>query len=162
MEGRVRGWLTTAAIGAGAGLAASYAMAKYQALAAPLFGVDQDGGDSATVKAADSASESLTARPVPDQQRQAAGNLVHYATGAALGLGYALAARRWQPVSAGFGIAYGLAVAAVFDDVLVPLFGWGPWPHQAGLASQGYSVSAHAVYGVALEGSRRLAMTVAA
>lgn len=154
------GWWTTAVIGIGAGLAASFAMAKYQEAAAPLFGMDE-GGESSTQKAADSASEAVTGQPIAPPRRQSAGNAVHYLTGTALGLGYTLAARRWPRISTGFGTAFGFRVAALLDNFLVPLFGWGKWPTKAGLASQGYSLSSHAVYGSVLEGSRRLALAAA-
>lgn len=144
-----------------AGLVASGAMSLYQSVAATLFGQDKKKGDPAPVKAADSVSRAVEGRPVAGG-RQGAGSVVHYATGAALGLLYAILVSAWPDAAIGFGIVFGIVVALVLDDLLVPAFGWGPWPWRTGLATHLYSLTAHAVFGAVLEGARRLIFTALA
>lgn len=151
---------TAAAVGLIAGLIASGVMSAYQAAAASLFGQDQGAGEPATVKAADDASTAATGAPVTQRRRERAGSLVHYATGAALGLLYAMLVFYWPPAAALFGIVFGLAVALVLDDVLVPTFGWGPPPWKTPLNTHLYGLTAHIVFGAALEGARRVSLAV--
>lgn len=148
-------WLLAAGVGLVAGVVASGVMNAYQSATASAFGQDEGNDDPATVKAADDASRAATGRPVTQRRRQAAGGLVHYATGAALGVGYGLLATAWPPATAAFGVAFGLATAIVLDDLVVPAFGWGPWPQATPLNTHLYSLTAHAVFGVTLEGVRR-------
>ena len=150
--------MTVAAILAGlvAGVVASGIMSLYQAATASLFGQDKQDGDPANVKAADDTSKAATGKPVTQKRRAKAGSLVHYLTGAAIGIFYALLVLYWPAAAIGFGIAFGLAVASVLDDILVPAFGWGPWPWATPLNTHVYGLTAHAVFGVALEGVRRL------
>ena len=153
-------WFLAAGVGLVAGVAASGVMSAYQAATAALFGQDEGNDDPANVKAADDVSNAATGTPVTQRHRQPAGSLVHYLTGAALGLGYVLLVAAWPSAAALFGIGFGIATALVLDDVLVPAFGWGPWPWATPLNTHLYSLTAHAVFGVALEGVRRLGLAV--
>ena len=143
------------ALGVGAGLVASIAMTLFQAVAAKPFGIPGSTG-SATTAAADSVSEATTGTPVTQRRRQKAGSLVHYLTGIALGIVYVSTVWMDPHVAIGFGVVFGLVVALVLDDLLVPLFGWGPWPWATPLNVHAYSLSSHAVFGAVLELSRRL------
>jgi putative membrane protein len=145
----------TLAAGVTGGLVASLAMNLFQRVAAPAFGQGGSNDDPATVKAADSVTRRVTGEAVTQKHRETAGSLVHYATGAALGAGYALAARRWPQTTAGFGLAYGVAIATLLDDAAVPAFGWGPAPTDTPPATHAYGLASHAVFGLALEGTRR-------
>ncbi len=145
----------TVIAGVAGGLVASLAMDLFQKVTAPAFGQGGSNDDPATVKAADSAKRLATGDRVTQKHRESAGMLVHYATGAALGAGYALAARRWPQTSAGFGLLFGIGTATVLDDIAVPLFGWGPSPTQTPAATHAYGLASHAVFGLALEGTRR-------
>nr|WP_243848427.1 DUF1440 domain-containing protein [Sphingomonas insulae] len=124
-------------------------------MAAPAFGQGGSNDDPATVKAADSAKQLVIGDAVTQKHRETAGSVVHYVTGAALGAGYALAARRWPQTTTGFGIAYGLGVATLLDDAVVPAFGWGPAPTDTPPATHAYGLASHAVFGLALEATRR-------
>lgn len=148
--------LIEAGIGMVAGLVASGVMEGYQALAAKPFGQDKSSEDPATVKAADTAAEATTGRPVPKPQRETVGRGVHYATGAVLGLLYGVLAVQWPPVTIGFGLAFGFAVWLWLDLVVVPGAGWGKPVWKSTAAALAYGLSAHLVFGAALEGSRRL------
>jgi hypothetical protein len=147
--------IKTLAAGVAGGLVASLAMDAFQRLAAPVFGQGGSNDDPATVKAADSAKRLVTGDAVTQKHRETAGTLVHYASGVALGVGYALAARRWPQTTAGFGLAYGIGVATLLDDAAVPTFGWGPAPTDTPPATHAYGLASHAVFGLALEGTRR-------
>jgi len=144
----------TAVIGMVAGLVASFVMNLYQTATASLFGQDGEG-EPATEKAAHSVKRKIAGGPVQRNRRHAAGMAVHYATGLAIGLGYALIVLHWPTAAIGFGIAFGIVVAVILDGLLVPGLGWGPWPWRTGPATYAYSLTSHIVFGLALEGVRR-------
>lgn len=145
----------TLAAGLAGGLVASLAMNLFQSASASAFGQTGSNDDPATVKAADSAKKAVTGDAVTQKHRETAGSLVHYATGAALGAGYALAVRQWPESNAGFGSAFGVGVATLLDDVAVPAFGWGPGPTETPLNTHAYGLASHVVFGLVLEGTRR-------
>lgn len=145
----------TVAAGVVSGVVASFAMDAFQRMAAPAFCQGGSNDDPATVKAADSAKRLVTGDGVTQKHREMAGSIVHYASGVALGVGYALAARRWPQTTTGFGLAYGVGVATLLDDAAVPAFGWGPSPTDTAPATHAYGLASHAVFGLALEGTRR-------
>ena len=97
-----------------------------------------------------------TGQPLAPAVRKPAGSLIHYATGAALGIGYAGLVAAIPRANVGFGLPYGAAVALLLDDVAVPAFGWGEWPDMTDVAANAYTLSAHLVFGAVLEGGRRL------
>jgi putative membrane protein len=116
------------------------------------------GGDeeSATTKAADRVSEAVTNEPVPKVQKQRAGQLVHYAFGAGLGLLYGALATQWRGLTAGFGALFGLGVALVADEGLVPALRLGPPPTDVSPKTHLYSLASHLVFGASLEAGRRI------
>ncbi len=142
--------------GIAAGLAAAAAMAAFQSLAAGPFG--QDGGDEdpATVKAADRLAKAATGGRIADEYRDQAGQLVHYATGAALGGLYGVLTEYEPRAATGFGSVYGLATSALLDEAAVPALGLGSAPWDTSAATHGYGAAAHLVFGIALEGARTL------
>lgn len=121
---------------------------------------DQESGDDssepATVNAVEKFQGMVSGRPLPEGERQVAGNLLHYGFGALLGAVYELAGRRFPEVRAGYGTVYGGGVAIIADEMLVPAAGLSPPPTQASASSHFYGFVSHLVFGVALEGSRRL------
>ena len=151
-------WWKIAAAGVVAGIAATAATSLYQAATASAFGQDDSDAEPANEQAADSASELASGAPVTKPHKQVAGSVVHYATGIALGLGYAAAAARAPRVTAGLGVPFGLGVALVLDDLLVPAFGWGEWPQDTDGKTHAYGLTTHAVFGAVLEGGRRLTL----
>lgn len=151
-------WWKIAMAGIVAGVAATAATGLYQAMAAPAFGLGDSDQDPANVKAAQDASVAVSGEPLPPSHKEAAGSAVHYATGIALGLGYAAAAAAMPRVTTGFGVPFGLAVAVVLDDLLVPAFGWGEWPTGTDAATHAYGLTSHAVFGAMLEGGRQLTL----
>ena len=155
-------WWKILAAGVVAGVAATAATSLYQAAVAPALGQDGSDDDPANVKAADDASVIVIGEHLPAAGKPAAGSAVHYATGVALGLGYAAAAAIAPRLTRGFGVPFGLGVALVLDDLLVPAFGWGDWPSRTSAATTAYGLSTHAVFGAVLEGGRRLTLTALA
>lgn len=150
----MRSLISTTLIGVGAGLVASFVMDRFQNVAAPAFGMGGGNDDPSTVKAADTVSEAVAGRPVTQKHRQAAGSATHYALGAAVGGGYALAVRQWPDLAKGWGVPAGLATMLLLDDLMVPAAGWGPWP-EAEVPGNAYGLTSHLVFGVAMEGTRR-------
>jgi uncharacterized membrane protein YagU involved in acid resistance len=141
--------------GVAAGLVASAAMAAFQAQAQKLLPDDGDE-DPATVKAADVASEAVIGDPVPEPYREQAGQMVHYITGAVIGGIYGVLTEYRPEARSGFGGAYGIATAALLDEVAVPAAGLGPAPEETPLEEHAYGAASHLVYGVVLEGVRWL------
>lgn len=148
-------WWKVALAGAASGVVAAAAMSLYQAATASAFGQD-GGGEPSNEKAADSAATLATGGPLTPATRKPAGSLVHYATGAALGIGYAGLVAAVPRAGAGFGLPYGAAAAVLLDDLAVPALGWGEWPDVTDVKANAYTLSAHLVFGAALEGGRRL------
>ena len=136
-----------------AGLIASYVMDKAQSV---VQGDSEGGGESATTKAADLISEAVTDEPVPKARKPQAGQLVHYAFGASLGLLYGALAARWRGVTAGFGAVFGVGVALVADEGLVPALRLGPPPTDTSAKIHLYGLVSHLIFGISLEASRRV------
>ena len=142
-------------LGIAAGLIASAVMEAFQVLAATPFG-QRGGGDSSTVKLADKIGIALTGAPVTQRRRALAGRLVHYVTGAALGIVYVVAAADWPTITLWFGVAYGIATAIVLDYIAVPALGLGAPAWKTPPATHAYGLSSHMVFGAALQASREI------
>lgn len=140
--------------GIAAGLVASAAMAAFQAAAQPL--VPESDEDPSTVKAADAVSKATTGAKVPAPYREPAGQMVHYIAGAVMGGIYGVLTEYRPEASTGFGSAYGIATSTLLDEAAVPALDLGPTPDEARVESHIYGVAAHLVYGIVLEGVRRL------
>lgn len=143
--------------GFAAGLVASLAMDLFQRAASSLQ--SDEGGtdeDPATVKAANAVARQVTGRSVPRSAKPAAGEAVHYATGAGLGVLYGGLAELAPVTTAGAGAGYAVATWAALDEGAVPALGWGPKATETPLSSHAYGLASHLVYGVTLELARRL------
>ena len=79
--------------GAIAGVVASFAMDRFQAVASPLLPSSGSDSEPATEKAADAVATGVTGHAIPDADRPLAGQVAHYAVGIALGAAYGIAAR---------------------------------------------------------------------
>lgn len=144
----------SAAIGLAAGVVASFAMDRFQAMASSLSESDDDS-EPATQEAADAVVRTATGEPLADEDKAAGGQMVHYALGAGLGLGYALLARRRPGATTGFGTAFGAVVAVMLDEVAVPAAGLASPPWKTPAATHLYSLASHLMFGAAAEGTRR-------
>lgn len=112
--------------------------------------------DDATVKAASALSENLFNHKLSSEEKKLAGPAVHYATGAAGGLVYGVAAELAPEITEGVGLPYGAAFWLVVDEGLVPLLGFAKGPSEYPLSAHAYALASHLVFGVTAEGVRRL------
>ena len=79
-----------------------------------------------------------------------AGEAVHYAMGAALGVAYVLGLRNWPAIAAGQGAAYGLGIWATVEEGGLALLKLKPPPWQVEPAEHVFAASSHLVFGVVL------------
>lgn len=140
--------------GVAAGLVASAAMAAFQSAAEPLL--PESDEDPSTVETADMPGEAATGASVPSPHREASGMAVQYIAGAVMGGIYGVLTEYRPEASAGFGSAYGIATSTLLDEAAVPALDLGSDPSEAPLESHLYGVASHLVYGIVLEGVRRL------
>ena len=146
--------LRGALAGAIAGVVASFAMDRFQALAAAMSGTD-DEGEPATSRAADAVAEVVTGASLPEDEKPLGGQAVHYALGALLGAAYGVAAEFRPQVTTGFGTAFGAGTALLLDESAVPAVGLSEAPWQAPVPTHIYAFASHAVFGVTAEAVRR-------
>jgi len=142
--------------GVAAGLVAAAAMAAFQSQAGKLLPEDDSGEDPSTVQAADVVSKAVTGHKVPEAAREASGQMVHFVVGAVMGGIYGVLTEYRPEASAGFGSAYGIATSTLLDEAAVPALDLGPAPDEAPVESHIYGVASHLVFGIVLEGVRRL------
>jgi Protein of unknown function (DUF1440) len=112
--------------------------------------------DDATVKAASVISENLFNHKLSSDEKKCAGPAVHYATGAAGGFVYGVAAELAPEITKGAGLPYGAAFWLVVDEGLVPLLGFAKGPSEYPLSAHAYALASHLVFGATAEGVRRL------
>ena len=154
--------------GALAGLAASWVMERFQEQWLLREGNAGEtpgnmgalGAEPATMRAADAVSQTLTGHDVPAERREVAGEAMHYATGAGVGALYGVLAEIAPGPSLGLGAGYGVAVALGLDEALVPALGLSKPARQVPPSQHAYNLASHVVYGVALEGARRILRVV--
>jgi hypothetical protein len=147
--------------GAVGGLAASWLMTRFQLLLSGALGQSEphEGQDEdATVKTAQKISSRVLHRKLSAEKKKIAGPLVHYAYGTSIGALYGGLAQKRETTTSGFGSAYGTAVWALGDEIAVPALGLGRKPWETPTSQHLQALAAHVVYGVALEGVRRLAL----
>jgi uncharacterized membrane protein YagU involved in acid resistance len=88
-------------------------------------------------------------------QRLRVQNVIHYGTGAGLGIAYSAVASRWPAASPGRGALAGLAIYAGTHGSLLPALGIQRPPWQLAPAAVAWESTSHAVFGTALEIVRR-------
>lgn len=88
------------------------------------------------------------ARRGPLEHPNAAAQAVHLGFGSAWGALYGLAAGTLPRLATPKGgLAFGMAVWFLSDDVLLPAFRLSAWPHHYPVKTHAYAIAAHAVYG---------------
>ena len=92
----------------------------------------------------------LTGAALAGNGKVVAGEAVHYAMGATLGVAYVLALRRWPAVAAGQGAAYGLGIWATIEEGGLALLNLKPPPWQVEPDEHVFAASSHLVFGLAL------------
>lgn len=159
---RARDVALDAALGAASGLLASWVMERAQARISAAGSEatrqreKEASGDQepATFRAAQAAAH-LVRRSIPEERKPLAGEVVHYATGAAWGALFgALAPRLPAPVLAA-GVAWGALVWLVNDEMIVPALGWSSGPTRYPASAHAKALASHVVYGAATDAGYR-------
>jgi hypothetical protein len=94
----------------------------------------------------------LAGKELSQEQASKAGNALHYA----LALGwvpvYMLARRRFGMTPFGAGVASGLSMAVLVDEIANPLLGFTPPPQKYPLVTHLRGLAGHLVYGLGVAG----------
>jgi putative membrane protein len=114
-------------------------------------------GQDATVQVGTAAFKAVAGYTPSREAQQWLGTAAHYAFSAAIGVNYAIASERAPAMRRGFGTLYGSFVWATADEGVVPAAGLSKKPTEIPLGVHAYALSAHWVFGAALEAARRLA-----
>ncbi len=113
--------------------------------------------DSVTMQAADAfATKATGGRHLTHDERAKGGTVVHYVFGALMGVAYGVTAEVWELPTVGWGGAFGTVLWLTTDMVSVPAVGFAKWPDEEPAAAHLTHWMAHMVYGVGMEGTRRL------
>lgn len=121
----------------------------------PQAAAQQEQGEDPTVKVADGAMRLLFHRPLADDKKPLAGNLVHYAFGAGVGALYGGLASVMPRVTRGLGLPFGVAVWLGAHVIMVPALGLAPPPTRQPLPKEALELVMHLVYGATTELARR-------
>jgi putative membrane protein len=164
---RTRSLLLDAALGAGAGLVASWVMERAQARIMAAGSEEtkarekraQGDLEPATYRAAERAAR-LVGKRLPEDRKAAAGEVVHYATGAVWGALFGLLARRLPVPIVAAGAAWGTAVWLVSDELLVPALGFSRSPAKYPPSTHAKALASHLVYGTTTEAGYRALRSV--
>jgi putative membrane protein len=105
--------------------------------------------DDATVKVANRGSLIVRGRALDEREKPAAGTLVHYGFGAAMGGIYGIvSAASPAVVGAGAGAGFGLAVWFGAHAIVVPALGLAPSPLREPAAKEVRELILHIAYGL--------------
>ena len=156
-------------IGLAGGLAATFAMTQAQNAVqkaqnkSPKSEEEKQGemNEQSTVKLADKISQSVTDREIPQEQKQTAGNTVHYAFGTLMGGVYGALASSLNKAPLGTGILFGIGLWLAADEFVLPYLGLSKRPQERDLKEHAYQASAHAVYGLCLDATNQLRKRIA-
>lgn len=139
------------------GLAASWAMNRFQGLVSNLSDgqiLSQD--EDATIKTARAIARNVFHCDLTEAQKQWAGPAVHYGMGAGLGAVYGTLAETAPVTTSGFGLLYGTAAWLVADEIMVPVMGFAKGPAEYEFSSHVNALASHLVYGSVTDLTRRL------
>jgi uncharacterized membrane protein YagU involved in acid resistance len=135
--------------GVTAGLVATWTMNQFQAAVSKLGNQKRrkkESDETATVKAAELVSEKVLHRRLSRDEKQRAGNVVHYAYGAAVGGVYGALAERKKPVRKLAGVPYGVAVWLLGDEIAVPALRLSKGPTEYPVSVHAKALASHIVY----------------
>ena len=142
--------------GLAAGLVASAAMNVFQSRLKDAVGDPDPPRETSTATAVERVAETVAHTPLPPEARAPAGTALHYAFGAGLGLVYAVAGERYPALRAGYGTLYGAAVSLLADELAVPALRLSPPAREVSAVNHLRGFVSHLVFGLVLEGTRRL------
>jgi putative membrane protein len=107
--------------------------------------------EPASVRAANRISRKALDTEVPDEYKPAAGEAVHYTTGATIGAIYGAVAEILPPARMFNGLLMGTIVWWTADNMAVPAKGLGTKPEQTPPSKHAYALASHLVYGFTTE-----------
>lgn len=143
--------LTGAAAGLLGGLAASWIMSKFQSALKSVITTEnrqpEQQEDPANVKAAAKIAES-TGRSLTRSEKEAGGELLHYAVGGLSGAAYGAWAPGVPLPDLAAGAIFGTAVWAIADEIAVPALGFSKAPTEYPVSNHASALAAHLVYGI--------------
>lgn len=164
-----------AVAGAIGGAAGAYTMERFQAWwndmekhAAPRRrahaikdgAADKELDEPASVKVAERVSKKVLDTELSEELKPAAGEAVHYTTGATIGAIYGFVAELVPPARMFNGLAMGAVVWWSADNMAVPANKLGKKPEQVPPSRHAYALSSHLVYGFTTELVRSLVRLV--
>jgi hypothetical protein len=114
-----------------------------------------NASDDATARVANAAFSAAGYPLLNPRDRQAAGQFVHLAFGAANGALYGAAAELEPRVTAAAGVPFGASVWLLADEGLVPAMGLSRDPREASTGLLAYGFLSHCVYAITTELVRR-------
>jgi hypothetical protein len=124
---------------------------KRKAHAAKDGATDKATDEPATVKVAEKVSRKVMDAELPDEMKPAAGEAVHYTTGATIGAVYGFVAEILPPARMFNGLLMGSIVWWTADNMAVPAQGLGKKPEQVPPSQHAYALASHLVYGFTTE-----------
>lgn len=149
-----------AAVGAGAGIIAAFAMQQFVSLwhrtrgqraEEGAFGLDRE----ADINASQKLWRFLFQQDLKEAEALMLARVMHYGYSAAASAGYTVLANRKRRVRTGFGMAYGAALWLVGDEMGITLMGLSD-PRSKTKASHLVALAAHLVFGTVTEMSRKI------
>jgi putative membrane protein len=107
--------------------------------------------EPANVKAAERVSRKVLDTELPDELTPAAGEAMHYTTGASIGAVYGFVAEILPPARMFNGLLMGTIVWWTADNMAVPAQELGKTPEQTPPSKHAYALASHLVYGFTTE-----------
>jgi hypothetical protein len=120
---------------------------------------DTDGtisDEPASMQAASALAIPLLGRSLDEEEKEVAGPVAHYLFGALMGALYGASAETQPSTTAGAGVPFGTAVWLAADEVGLPLSGLSAPPTKYPLSRHVAAFASHVVFGLTVEGVRRL------
>jgi uncharacterized membrane protein YagU involved in acid resistance len=115
----------------------------------------QPQSEPSTYVAADAIARATTGRTVPPEDKPAAGAVIHYAFGGAVGAIYGAAATRTPDITAWGGVPFGATFWLIADEMGMPATGLSKPPSEYPLKDHATSLTSHMIYGATTEAVRR-------
>lgn len=116
--------------------------------------------EPATVKVAERVAKTVLDADLPEELKPAAGEAVHYTTGATIGAVYGAVAEILPPARMFNGLAMGAVVWWVVDNTIVPAQKLGTPPQKTPPSIHAYALASHLVYGFTTELVRSIVRVV--
>lgn len=116
---------------------------------------EPQGGEDATMKAAEAISEAVADRRLTKEEKQTAGPVFHYTFGTSIGAAYGALAEIAPRTTTAWGLPFGAAIWLGADEVAVPAFGLSKSPFEYPASTHASALAAHLVYGLTTDLVRR-------